>query len=313
MGVAYKDYYKTLGVDRTATKDAIAKAYKKLARKYHPDLNPGDKGAEEKFKDINEAYEVLKDDEKRRMYDNLGSGWKEGQQFSGGPGFENFNFNFGGSSGGFGGGVNSDFFEALFGQLNRGGGFSRQAGDDIFSNLGGFGKRRSARGADAEASITITLEEARHGGSKQVTLTSARGKASSLQFNIPAGIGDGKKLCLRGKGGAGTPAGDLYITVHYAPHKDFRVEGQDVFHDVPLAPWEAVFGTKKRVPTLDGEVEMPIPPGSGSGRKLRLRGYGLGPASKRGDEYVCISISIPRPEDLTEEQLRHWKALAEKS
>jgi len=312
MGVAYKDYYKTLGVDRTATKDAIAKAYKKLARKYHPDLNPGDKNAEEKFKDINEAYEVLKDDEKRRMYDNLGSGWKEGQQFNGGPGFENFHFNFGGSQGGFGSGVNSDFFEALFGQMGRGS-FNRRAGDDIFSNLGGFGKRRSAKGSDVEANITLTLEEVRSGGSKQVTLTDAQGKTSNLQFKIPAGIGDGKKLCLRGRGGPGNPAGDLYITVHYAKHPVFRPEGQDVFCEVSLTPWEAVFGIKKRVPTLEGEVEMAIPAGSGSGRKLRLRGYGLGPASKRGDEYVSIAISVPKPEDLTEEQRRLWKALAEKS
>ncbi len=312
MGVAYKDYYKTLGVDRTATKDAIAKAYKKLARKYHPYLNPGDKNAEEKFKDINEAYEVLKDDEKRRMYDNLGSGWKEGQQFSGGPGFENFHFNFGGSQGGFGSGMNSDFFEAMFGQMGRGN-FNYNSGQDIFGSMGGFGKRRSSKGSDVEASITISLEEARRGGAKQVTLTSQQGKTSNLQFNIPAGIGDGKKLCLRGKGGAGNPAGDLYITVKYAAHPVFRVEGQDVLCDVSLAPWEAVFGTKKRVPTLDGEVEMNIPAGSGSGRKLRLRGYGLGPVSKRGDEYVCIAINVPKPEDLTEEQLRHWKALAGKS
>lgn len=300
MGVAYKDYYKLLGVERSATKEEIAKAYKKLARKYHPDLNPGDKTAEEKFKDVNEAYEVLKDEEKRRMYDQLGPNWKDGQQFTGGPGFENFRFN--GGQGGFGG-MNSDFFEALFGQMGRGD--FRQSGGDPF---GGFG--RSRRGSDVEAEIEISLEEARKGGKKQVTLSSS-GTSSNLQINIPAGIRDGGKLRLKGKGNPGSPAGDLYLTVRYAKHAVFRVDGQDVTCDVTLLPWEAVFGAKKRVPTLDGEVEMNIPAGSSSGRKLRLRGRGLGPESARGDAYVNIAISIPSPEELSEEQVRLWKALAE--
>lgn len=305
MGVAYKDYYKLLGVERSASRDEIARAYKKLARKYHPDLNPGDKTAEEKFKDINEAYEVLKDDEKRRMYDQLGSNWKDGQQFTGGPGFENFHFNFNGAQGGFGG-ANSDFFEALFGQMGRGG-FGGQS--DPFGAFGGFGGSRSRRGSDVEAEIEITLEEARRGGSKQVTLSGAGGP-SNLQIRIPAGIRDGGKLRLRGKGNPGTPAGDLYLTIRYAKHPVFRVDGEDVTCEVSLKPWEAVFGVKKRVPTLDGPVDMNIPAGSGSGRRLRLRGRGLGPDGKRGDEYAEISISIPRPEELTEEQTRLWKALA---
>lgn len=308
MGVAYKDYYKLLGVERSAGKEEIAKAYKKLARKYHPDLNPGDKAAEEKFKDINEAYEVLKDDEKRRMYDQLGPHWKDGQQFTGGPGFENFNFNFNGQN--FGGGMNSDFFEALFGQMGRGG-FRSQAGGDPFGGFGGgFGGRRSRRGTDVEADIDITLEESRSGGTKQVTLSSG-GSSSNLQITIPAGTKDGSKLRLRGKGNPGDPAGDLYLTVHYAPHPVFRVDGMDVSCEVTLTPWEAVFGAKKRVPTLDGDVEMNIPAGSSSGRKLRIRGRGLGPDGGRGDEYVVIAISIPKPEDLNEEQLKLWQALAE--
>ena len=307
MAVEYKDYYKLLGVERSAGKDEIAKAYKKLARKYHPDLNPGDKAAEDRFKEINEAYEVLKDDEKRRMYDQLGPNWKHGQQFTGGPGFENFNFNFNGQN--FGGsGMNSDFFEALFGRMARNGGFGGQAGGDPFGGM--FGGRRSRRGSDIEAEIEITLEEARRGGIKQVTLSSG-GAASSLQINIPAGIRDGGKLRLRGKGNPGDPAGDLYLTVHYAAHPVFRVDGSDVTCDVSLTPWEALFGVKKRIPTLDGAVEMNIPAASSSGRKLRIRGRGLGPESQRGDEYVNVTISIPKPEDLSEEQLAHWKALAE--
>ncbi len=305
MAVEYKDYYKLLGVERSAGKDEIAKAYKTLARKYHPDLNPGDKAAEDKFKEINEAYEVLKDDEKRRMYDQLGPNWKHGQQFTGGPGFEGFNFN-----GGFGGGMNSDFFEALFGQMGRGG-FGGQAGGDPFGAFGGFGGgRRSRRGSDIEAEIDITLEEARKGGTKQVTFSSG-GSVSNLQINIPAGIKDGGKLRLRGKGNPGDPAGDLYLTVHYAPHPVFRVDGTDVTCDIVLTPWEALFGVKKRIPTLDGEVEMNIPAASSSGRKLRIRGRGLGPESSRGDEYVSVAISIPKPDELSEEQLAHWKALAE--
>lgn len=305
MGVAYKDYYKLLGVERSASKDEIAKAYKKLARKYHPDLNPGDKSAEEKFKDINEAYEVLKDEEKRRMYDQLGPNWKDGQQFTGGPGFENFNFHFNGTQGGFGG-VNSDFFEALFGQMGRGG-FGGRADD--FSSFGGNYGRRSRRGSDVEAEIEISLEEARRGGSKQVTLSNG-GVSSNLQITIPAGIRDGGKLRLRGKGNPGSPAGDLYLTVRYAKHPVFRVDGLDVTCDVTLQPWEAVFGAKKRVPTLDGEVEMNIPAGSSSGRRLRMRGRGLGPVESRGDEYVNVAISVPKPDDLNEEQLKLWKALA---
>ena len=305
MGVAYKDYYKLLGVERSASKEEIAKAYKKLARKYHPDLNPGDKSAEEKFKDINEAYEVLKDEEKRRMYDQLGPNWKDGQQFTGGPGFENFNFHFNGTQGGFGG-VNSDFFEALFGQMGRGG-FGGQADD--FSSFGGSYGRRSRRGSDVEAEIEISLEEARKGGSRQVTLSNG-GVSSNLQITIPAGIRDGGKLRLRGKGNPGNPAGDLYLTVRYAKHPVFRVDGLDVTCDVTLQPWEAVFGAKKRVPTLDGEVEMNIPAGSSSGRRLRIRGRGLGPAESRGDEYVNVAISVPKPDDLNEEQLKLWKALA---
>ncbi len=309
MGVAYKDYYKTLGVERSASKDEIAKAYKKLARKYHPDLNPNDKAAEEKFKDINEAYEVLKDDEKRRMYDQLGSNWKEGQQFTGGPGFENFNFNFNfdGARGSFGG-ANSDFFEALFGRMSRGD-FGAQS--DPFASFGNFGGSRSRRGKDMEAEIEITLEEARKGVTKQITLSGVGG-SSNLQIKIPVGIKDGGKLRLRGKGNPGRPAGDLYLTVHYAKHPVFHVEGKDVTCEVSLMPWEAVFGVKKRVPTLDGAVEMNIPAGSSSGRRLRLRGLGLGSASVRGDEYVVVAISIPKPEELTPEQKKLWTALAAK-
>lgn len=300
MSVAYKDYYKILGVERSASKDEIHQAARKLLRKYHPDNR--ESGNEEKYKEVNEAKDVLEDPAKRDMYDRLGPNYRDGQQFTGGPGFEGFNFNFNGA----GGGMNSDFFEALFGQMGRGGFRRGQGGGDPF---GAFGGQRRRRGSDVEAEIGITLEDARHGVSKQVTLTQG-GRATNLQVKIPAGMRDGGRLRLSGKGNPGDPAGDLYLTVRYMAHPDFEADGRDVTCTVTLQPWEAVFGAKKRIPTLDGDVEMNIPAGSGSGRRLRIRGRGLGPESDRGDEYVEIAVAVPRPEDLTEEQMRHWKALA---
>lgn len=303
MAVAYKDYYKLLDVPRTASRDDIARAYKKLARQYHPDLNPGDAAAEERFKDINEAYEVLKDDEKRRLYDQLGPNWKDGQQFQGAPGFENFHFNFNGGQG-FSGGDFSDFFETLFGGARAQGGF----GADPF---GGFSSR-SRRGRDVEAEVSITLEEARKGGEKTFSLNGADGPRT-LRVNIPAGIRDGAKLRLSGQGRPGSPAGDLFLTVRFAPHPSFQVDGDTIICEVSVTPWEAVLGTRTRVPTLEGTVEMSIPAGSGSGRKLRLRGKGLGPVSARGDEIVRVAIRVPDPATLSPRQKELWNELARES
>lgn len=309
MAVAYKDYYKLLDVSRTASKDEISKAYKKLARKYHPDLNPGDSAAEERFKDINEAYEVLKDDEKRRLYDQLGPNWKDGQQFQGAPGFENFEFHFNGDQGGqsFGGGDFSDFFETLFGGQGRRQG-NAGFGADPFGNF----STRSRRGRDVEAELPITLEEAHKGGEKTFTLSGADGPRT-LRVNIPAGIRDGGKLRLAGQGRPGTPAGDLFLTVRFAPHAMFQVDGDNIVCDVAISPWEAVLGTKARVPTLEGAVEMNIPAGSSSGRKMRLRGKGLGPAAARGDEIVRVAIQVPDPASLTPRQKELWEELARES
>ena len=307
MAVAYKDYYKLLDVPRTASKDDISKAYKKLARKYHPDLNPGDASAEERFKDINEAYEVLKDDEKRKLYDQLGPNWKDGQQFQGAPGFENFHFEFNGGRDGrsFGGGDFSDFFETLFGGGGRAqGGF----GADPF---GGF-SARSRRGRDVEAELPITLEEAYKGGEKTFTLNGGDGPRT-LRVNIPAGIRDGGKLRLADQGRPGNPAGDLFLTVHFEPHPTFQVDGDNIVCEVAVMPWEAVLGSQARVPTLEGAVEMRIPAGSGSGRKLRLRGKGLGPASSRGDEIVRVAVRVPDPATLTPRQKELWEELARES
>ncbi len=301
MAVTYQDYYKILGVDRNATQEEISRAYKKLARKYHPDLNPGDKKAEEEFKKINEANEVLKDPEKRKKYDKYGKDWEHGDQFENAGGAH-----FGGGMGGMGGGDFSEFFENLFGG-GMGGGF------------GGFGgtfsgsQQRARRGRDVEAELPLTLEEVMQGGKRQVTLQMPNGP-KTLEVNVPAGIKDGAKLRLGGQGdpsASGGPAGDLFLRIRYLPNKTFKVDGDNLVYDLALAPWEAVLGDKVQVPTLDGHVELKVPAGSSSGRKFRLRGKGLGSPAKRGDLYVKVMIDAPM--SLTDEERELWEKLSEVS
>ncbi len=322
MSVEYKDYYKVLDVSRTASQDEIAKAYKKLARKHHPDLNQDNKeAAEEKFKEINEAYEVLRDEEKRRMYDQLGSNWQHGQQFQGAPGFEHFNFNFRGGQGGqtftAGGSGFSDFFDLLFGGFGGGqrSGAQPQFGADPFSGFAGFAGgrgRHGTRGQDVEANVTITLEEAYKGGRKTLTVQGSSGKRT-LDFSIPAGIREGARIRLAGQGepgvGQGSP-GDLYLRVQFASHPQFKVEGNDLIYDLSLRPWEAALGMTVRVPTLDGEVDLSIAPGTSSDRKLRLRGKGLGggPNKNKGDQIVRLTIRMP--EKMNDAQRKLWNELA---
>lgn len=300
MGVEYKDYYKLLGVTKSSSKDDIAKAFKKLARKYHPDLNPNDKDAEAKFKEINEAYEVLKDDEKRKLYDQLGPNWQHGQNFQRPPGFENMNFGNFQSGGDF-----SDFFETIFG----GSGYRRAGGGFGADPFGGAQSNRPRRGRDVEATLNLTLEEAYMGGRKAVTIQdTGPGGIKTLEVNIPSGVKDGAKIRLSGQGDKGMnggPSGDLYLKVGIAPHRRFQLDGLNVVLDLPLSPWEAVLGATVRVPTLDGDIELNIPPGTGSGRKLRLRGKGLGSASTRGDQFVRIVVKVP--DSLTEEERALWE------
>jgi curved DNA-binding protein len=252
----YKDYYKLLGVTKGASQEEVSKAFKKLARKYHPDLNPNNPEAEAKFKEINEAYEVLKDPEKRKLYDSLGPNWKDGQNFQPPPGFENFQFR----SGGFGAEGFSDFFETIFG----GGGFSGTGGFGG-ARFGGdpFGRTMRSRGHDAEVRLNLTMEEAYRGGRKTLTLQEqVRGadgrpqmQSKTLEVNIPAGVKDGAKIRLAGQGSPGMgggPAGDLLLQVTIAEHPLFRLEGVNVVYDLRLAPWEAVLGCTVRIPTLDG-------------------------------------------------------------
>lgn len=302
----YKDYYKLLQVEKSASQDEISKAFKKLARKYHPDLNPDNPESEAKFKEINEAYEVLKDPEKRKLYDSLGPNWQDGQNFQPPPGYENFHF----QSSGFGGQGFSDFFETIFG----GGGFQG-------AGFGGdpFGQTMRMRGRDAEVRITLTLEEAYSGGRKTLSLQEQvrgadgrpRVQQKTLEVNIPSGIKNGGKIRLAGQGSPGSggaPAGDLLLHVRIEDHPLFRLEGIHVVYDLRLAPWEAVLGGQKRIPTLDGPVDMTIPPGVSSGQKLRLSGKGLGRGQSQGDQFVRILIRSPKK--LTDQERELWEELA---
>jgi curved DNA-binding protein len=312
MAVEYKDYYKLLEVSRDASQDDISRAFKKLARKYHPDLNPGDPHAEAKFKEINEAYEVLKDPEKRKLYDSLGPHWKDGQNFQPPPGFENIRFHTSGS--GFGSSRFSDFFEMFFGSP----GFDVGAGTFSFHGGSGGFSGRHMRGQDTEMNLVLSLEEAYRGGPKTISLTERllgpdgrpHMHTRTLNVQIPAGVKDGAKIRLVGQGepGLGGPAGDLYLRVEIAPHPLFKVAGNDVVYDLRLAPWEAVLGTTVRVPTLGGEVELKIPPGVSSGQKIRIPGRGLGSSGQRGDQLVRMVIRSPK--NLTDQERRLWQELA---
>ncbi|MBU1003780.1 MAG: DnaJ domain-containing protein [Proteobacteria bacterium] len=310
MSVEYKDYYQVLGVARGASQEELSKAYKKLARKCHPDLNPDDPKAEARFKEANEAYEVLKDPEKRRMYDQLGPNWQHGQNFQPPPGFDGF-----GGGGGFGGDGFSDFFETIFGA----GGGGRSRGFDGFG--GGF-QRGARRGSDVEASLDLTLEEAYRGGAKNVTMQERVAgpggvpimKTKNLEVNIPAGVKDGARIRLSGQGNPGTgggPVGDLFMKLRIQPHRLFKVEGVNLVLDLPLAPWEAALGATVQVPTLDGTVEMTIPAGVSSGQKLRLRGKGLGSGPGRGDQMLRVMVKTPK--ELSAEQRELWQRLSEES
>jgi len=304
MAVKYRDYYEILGIKREAGKDEVQRAYRKLARKYHPDVNKAS-DAEDKFKEINEAYEVLKDSEKRKMYDQLGPNWRSGQDFRPPPGWETqFDFGKGGAHqaefqwggpGGF-----SDFFESLFG----GGGF-RQAHSDAVP--GGFGRGAVWRqaGADHETTIRISLEEAFRGGTKPIVLQSQvinpKGQLEVQErrydVRIPPGILPGQRIRLTGQGAEGTgggPRGDLYLKVEIEPHPVFTLKGRDLHMEAPVSPWEAVLGSEVRLTTISGNIDLKIPPGTQSARKLRLRGKGMpNPKGAPGDLYVTVVVKVP--------------------
>jgi len=291
----YKDYYATLGVKKEASQDEIQKAYRKLARKYHPDVNK-DPAAEARFKEIGEANEVLKDPEKRKKYDQYGSAWNSARQTGAPPpGWEGVRFDFGGQGGGFDfdqGGPEgfSSFFDMLFGSgAGRRGGFG--------GGFGGFGGAGAGReGADSEATLPLTLEEAVHGGTREISLADQEtGERKKLSVKIPAGVRSGQKIRLAGQGsrGRGGQAGNLLLKVEIVPHPRFKVEGSDLHTTVNVAPWEAALGGEATVETLNGDVRVKIPHGSSSGRRIRLRGKGLPHGAERGDLIAELRIVVP--------------------
>ncbi|MDY6968236.1 MAG: DnaJ C-terminal domain-containing protein [Spirochaetota bacterium] len=311
MTVQYKDYYEILGVDRKADEKDIKSAYRKLARKYHPDLNTGDdkKKAEDRFKEVSEAYEVLSDPEKRKMYDQLGSNWKQGMDYTPPPGYEEAHFNFSDFDD-----INdfSDFFRTIFGGVGMGQGF----------RTGRAAPKRRRRGSDIEAELKLSLEEAYKGGKRTLQLstqevcTSCGGsgvventvcsschgqglviKPKGLEVDIPSGIKDGVRLRLKGQGGQGIDGGsngDLFLKIVITPHRIYSLQGSDIILNLPIYPWEAALGSKINVPTLDGTVSLKIPPGSQSEQKLRLREKGFSKTGGgKGDQYVKLKIVNP--------------------
>jgi curved DNA-binding protein len=313
MAIEFKDYYQSLGVARTATPDEIKQAFRKLARIHHPDVAKNKAAGEKKFKEINEAYEVLGDPEKRRRYDELGADWEAGaaQRPHGPPGGRasgrraaDPGFEFGGT--GF-----SDFFESFFGGSR-----------DSFGSSGFRGRPEEDgefvhQGRDVEADLLVTLEEALRGATRRVTLRrpgmdGEEERTDSYQVRIPAGVREGQRIRLAGQGGAGFGggrAGDLYLRVRLARHPDLSVQGSDLYCDLDVAPWEAVLGVQARIPALDGTTSLRVPAGTVSGSRLRLKGLGL-PREEggRGDLYAVIRVQVPS--EVGPEERAAWEELA---
>jgi curved DNA-binding protein len=320
MPIEFKDYYKILGVPRSASQDDIKKAFRKMARQYHPDVAKDKKGGEEKFKEINEAYEVLGDPQNRSKYDNLGPEAADAAGFQGAPGGrgrsrrsprseEGVEFHFDGT--GF-----SDFFEQFFGRGSR----FEAANDFASPGVGSAGDVGFARrGSDFESDILVTLEEAVTGSERAISLqrvdrSTGQARTQTLKVRIPPGVHEGQAIRVAGMGedgiGGGAP-GDLFLRVRFAAHPEYIVRGSDLYYALDLAPWEAVLGTRVIVPTLKDQVSVSIPAGSNQGRQLRIRGRGLpiGRTDRQGDLYVVINIELPQ--HVTDEERGLWEKLSQ--
>jgi curved DNA-binding protein len=324
----FKDYYQTLGVTKTASDKELKQAYRKLARKHHPDVNPGDKSAEARFKEINEAYEVLGDPDKRRKYDELGANWRmyeqaqqQGQGFPGGSPFAGtggaWNINMGGPGGGYRTMTEeemhdlfgdedpfSDFFKTFFG----GGGAAREGGRARQGRA-----PRTQKGRDIEHEVELTLEEAYHGATRRISIKQG-GHARSVDVRIPVGVKDGSRVRAAGEGESGAnggASGDLYLRVRIRPHPVFERKGTDLHAKVAVPVTTAVLGGEAQVPTVTGSVRLKIPETTQSGQVFRMKGHGMpavGKPDERGDLYATVEIQLPR--SLTKEQREHYEALA---
>jgi len=323
----FKDYYSTLGVSKTASDKDLKQAFRKLARKYHPDVNPGDKAAEAKFKEINEAYEVLGDPEKRKKYDELGANWRAyenvppgGAGFGGQPGW---NVRFGGQSAGGGyrtmteeemremfgdGSPFSDFFQTFFG-----GGGGAGFGGDVRGGSDRTARSRARPGRDIEQELQLGLEDAYHGALRRLTMR-LDGQAHSVDVRIPAGVGDNARVRVAGEGepgGGGGPSGDLYLRVRITPHPHFERKGQDLYRQVQVPLTTAVLGGEVNVQTIDGKsLRLKIPPATQNGQVFRLKGHGMpivGKPTEHGDLFATADVQLPR--QLTPEQRAHFEAL----
>ncbi len=315
MAVKFRDYYEILGIEKTASPEEVKRAFKNLARKHHPDVAKDQAGAEERFKEINEAYEVLGDQEKRKKYDTLGPDWQSDPGMGGFSGFPGggggggqYEYHFDGSTG------FSDFFENIFG--------GRAAGDPFGAYGGGPRRRRSNQpmaGQDIEADILVRIEEIMTGSTREIRLArpslSGPPKNSTIRVKIPKGIGEGQMIRCAGMGYPGSnggPEGDLYLRVRLERHPNYKVSGHDLDSELLLAPWEAVLGTSVTIPTPHGDVKLTIKPDTQPGTRMRLSGKGLpNSGSKFGDLYVTITVAFPEKSSDAEKSL--WKKLAEKS
>ncbi len=312
MSVEFRDYYEVLGVDRNADSDDIKKAFRKLARKYHPDVSH-DPGSEEKFKEVNEAYEVLGDPEKRKAYDALGANWKHGSDFTPPPHWPGSGGYYSGTEGDFhfdGSTGFSDFFESLFG---------RRATGDPFGRFPGFGggPRRSRgpeRGEDIETDILVSLEEVLHGGERQIRIRKPDGATdSTIRVRVPRGVAEGQLIRCAGRGGEGWnggESGDLFLRVRYERHPIYRVEGPNLYRELEIRPWQCFLGARPVIPTLHGKIRVTVPPKSQPGDTLRVRGRGL-PSIEGDSGDLFIELKVVMPESADDTQAEAWRRLAE--